>query len=531
MEQTQSQNTTTLRDYARVLFRHKAVIITCFITVMATVFIGLKLKTPLYEARVKMLISAEKQVESPYYRDIIGMRQIDIALTQSEIVKSNPVIERAVMAMKLYEQPLNYEKRYCSSLKARLVDRSTKKLAEKLSQYTNEQQTAILFRSAVERLRKSIKVEPIRDTSLFTISAKDYSPVGAAIIANVVSRSYVIFDLEQQLAELQLKYGDKHLAVKQLRDTIEEMKKGLTAGPVSDIEAIGPASVKIMEQAQIPLEQAGPPEFVTFILALFMAPFLGVMLAFVFEYMDQTFKSPLDMERYLDFPYLGSIPRKKLRDKVVSPDFKSNSAYVKAFRSLSDQVFLLIKNKNIRSILFTSSLAREGTTAVVANIGRYLANKLGHKVLVIDANLRGSNMHKLLKLSDDKGLSDILAGEAGFNECIRTLDDGLSVITSGNSGFNPMTLLDTPRMASMMKEAREKYDVILIDSAYLKDFQDAIMTSDYTDGVVLVIDEGRARRQVVSSAIKPLENKGANMLGAVLNNRTYAIPRLIYEWI
>lgn len=108
----------TLRDYLTVIFRHKAVIIITFVVIMISVVIGLELKTPVYHAQVKMLISGEKQFESPYYKELNSYQQIGISLTQAEIVNSNPVIERVVRALKLYERPSDYEKNYCSTLRA-----------------------------------------------------------------------------------------------------------------------------------------------------------------------------------------------------------------------------------------------------------------------------------------------------------------------------------------------------------------------------------------------------------------------------
>jgi len=520
---------TTLRDYVRILFRQKWVIIITCVTVITTVFLGLKLKTRVYEAQVKMLISAEKQIDSPYYRDILGNRNVEIALTQSEIVKSNPVIERVVKALKLYERPLDYEKAYCTPFKVKLIEAAAKRREEKLKQYSYKQRQALRFRIAVEGLKKSINVEPVRDTNIFTIATRDYSPVGAAIIANVVSRSYVIFDLEQQLAELQLKYGDKHLAVRQLKDNIRDMEKDLNGEPVSDIEAIGPASVKIIEQASVPLESAGPSKMMTFILAVLMAPVLGIMLAFIFEYMDHTFRSPSDMETCLGIPFLGSLPRKRLLERKVVGDSDGTSTYIRAYRNLADQIYLLIKDKEMRSLVLSSTLAGEGTTAVTANLALYMSSKLGHRVLVMDANFRHPMLHKVLKKKNGKGLSNILAGDAYFNESVQKNGSTLSVLTAGNSPLNPITLLDTPRMAALMKDAREKYDIILIDAPQMKDYKDAAMTASYSDGMVLVIEEGYARKEVVKSVVDPLLTKKVNILGAVLNNRTFEIPRVIYE--
>jgi uncharacterized protein involved in exopolysaccharide biosynthesis len=302
-------NELTLRDYLRVLFRHKAVIITSIITVTATVIIGLIFKTPVYEAQVKMLISAEKQVESPYYREIISDRSLQLALTQSEIVKSNAVIGLAVRALGLYNRPLDYEKNFASIFKKPLIISQVALMNFKLRKLTEEQRREVLYRAALEDLKQNVKVEPLRDTNLFVISVSDYSPIGAAILANAVSRAYTIFDLQQQLAELQLKYGEKHPTAVQLKENIEKMSKNLNGAPLPDVEAIGSASVKIIEQASIPRYPAGLPKPVILILAIIMSVFLGVMLAFACEYLDQTFKSPREVESFLGIPYLGAIPK------------------------------------------------------------------------------------------------------------------------------------------------------------------------------------------------------------------------------
>jgi len=518
MNQYANETTTTLRDYLKVFFRHKAVIITTFITVMATVAIGLQLKTPVYQAQVRMLISAEKQVEAPYYRDLLKSQNAEVVLTQSEIVKSNPVIERAVRAIGLYERPLDYEKRFCSNFKKPLIDFRVSKFKKKLAPLTEEQKKAFRFRLAVEELKKNIKVEPIRDTNLFTISVRDFSPLVAAIIANIVSRSYVIFDLEQQLAELQLKYGKKHLSVIQMRDNIEKMKKGLNGKPLSNIEAIGPASVKIIEQAQIPLKPAGTSKYLTIILALVMSLFLGVMLAFMLEYIDQTFKSPQDIEAFLNIPFLGSIPRKKKLRK-------------ESLHNLSSQIYLLMKDKNLKSLLLTSALPKEGTTTIVANLAKHLSQKQGHKVLIIDANLRNPSMHKAFKISDKSGLADVLEGRTSFERAVQDIGSNLNVLTAGKTELNPITLLDSHRMSELLKTARERYEIILIDGANLKDSKDSIILANYVDSICFIINEGKTRKQVVKSAMASLEQKKVSLLGAILNNRTFVIPGFIYNKI
>ncbi|OHB34489.1 MAG: hypothetical protein A2Y08_02885, partial [Planctomycetes bacterium GWA2_40_7] len=336
----------TLRDCLRVLFRQKWVVITTIVTVTIVVALGLWMKTNTYEASGKMLVTAQKGIEAPYYAPLISMQNIQVALTQSEIVKSNPVMERALRAIGL--KPLDFEKKFASPLRQAIIDWQVASLNKQLAEITaktadpkiaEQQKQNILFRRALKAITDSVEVEPVLDTNLFTITYTDFDPGIAAGIANIVSRSYLIFDLEQQLAELQMKYGEKNFAVIQLRDNISQMEKNLNGQPLPNIEAIGPASVKIVEQAMPPMEPAGLPKSIMLIFAFLMSIFLGVMFAFGFEYMDQTFKSPQDVEKILEMPLLGSIPRK------LKPQ---------SYEFIADQLCFELRDRNLRSLMIAA---------------------------------------------------------------------------------------------------------------------------------------------------------------------------------
>ncbi len=510
------QQASTLRDFLKVLFRQKMVVITSFITVVVTVAVGLVFKTPVYEGRVKMLVSAQKQVESPYYREILSGQNMEIAIAQSEIVISNPVIERAVRAVGLFDRPLDYEKNFASPAKKSYIDYTVKSTSARLEKIPAEQRKGYIFRLAVEDLKKNIKVEPIRDTNLFTISVRDFSPVGSAILANVVSRSYLIFDLQQQLAEIQLKYGEKHPTSLQLQDSIAGMIKNLNGQPLSDVEAIGPASVKIVEQATLPLSPTGISKHLTLILAIFMAAFLGIMLAFVFEYMDQSFKSPREIEQVLEIPYLGSVPRK---------------AKVDAFQGLANQLYLVIRDKNLKTISFFSVLPQEGVTNTIVNLGKYLSQTGGYRTLIIDANLRSPEIAKSFKLPAEEGLAEVLEGKLTFEKALKNIGEGgkLQVITAGITALNPLTLLDSNAMKDVLRMSRALYEIVLIDTPNLREYMDTAILSKEVDANCLVVTEGVTRKQVVQTALAPLQHKNAIIIGVVLNNRHFVIPQVIYN--
>ncbi len=504
----------TARDYIKVLFRQKWVVIVTFVTVMVTVSIGLLLCTPVYEATVKMLITGAKQIESPYYRELVTYQNIGAALTQSEIVKASPVIELVIRTIGI--KPLDYEARFANPVKKAVVKFRAWLMERKLAglKLTEEQKRGYYYRFAVKDLKDSVKVEPMRDTNMFTITVKDFNPMAAAALANILSRSYAIFDLQQQLAEMQIKYGEKNLAVTQLRDSIDKLTKNLTGQPLPDIEAIGPASVKIIEQAQPPLKPSGIPNILTFILALFMALFLGVMLAFAFEYLDQTFKAPSDVTKALGIPYLGSIPKK----------FTQSS-----FKNVAEQIYFEIKDNKLKSLIFTAARPKEGVTTTISGIGAHMAGKTHYKVLLIDANPVNSSLHKTLNVPNREGLFEVLEGKIPLERAIVDIGPNLNALTAGKTSLNPATLLESNKMADLIKQVSSKYDAVLIDCANLMESKDVLALVSYTDGVVLLINESKTRKQVAKFAIAPLEQKKARLVGAILGSRTFAIPRAIYE--
>lgn len=585
----------TFRDYLRILFRHKAVIITTFITIMAATVVGVYLKTPYYEAETTMLVTASKKVKSPFYREMRAYPN-EVVKTQTRLILSNPVIERTVRVLGLDKRPVDYEDQFSSGLKSLFMAPKYKNLKSEIEAMTPEEKETFLFRRAVKNLKGSIDTEMFLQTELFTISVKDFDPEEAAKIANAVSRAYVIFDLELQLAEFQVRFGEKHSSSVQLRDYISLMKARLSGELFPhEIDTIGPGSVKIIEQAVKPSRPSTINKAVVFSLAFVLSGTLGIILAFGFDRMGQTFRTPNDVERLLDVPFLGSIPKrkpdetlllgnsnpesarhfrsfhavdhapgKKAIDKPLigdanpvpakhfesfqmmdtAPKRKSNAKplvgdtnpvaarHFQSFQNLSGQIDLLIKDKNLQSILVVDAEGSMETAAVIANLGIYLSRNAGHKVLIIDADLRSQwspSISGIFNISNKPGLTHVLEGRISFDDAVRHMGHNLHVLPSNKTTFNPLTLVGSSMMADLIRRAGKEYDLIFISCADLRRFTDAVLLSSIADGTVLVINENKVKRQVVMNALVPLEKKKINLLGVVLNNRTFEIPEVIYN--
>jgi len=517
MEEYRGINEMTLRDYIGVLFRHKAVIITTIGVMMSTIVIGVLLKTPVYQAQVKMLITGQKPTQADYYDDIgrgASRSSIQVMMTQKEIATSDPVIERAVSVLGLAKKPLDYEKRFCSKLKKVLVSYQVFNVNRQMARFTKEQKEAFAFRMGMEYVRGNTRVEAVRDTDLFTIKVYDYNPLAAAVMANVLSRSYAIFDLEQQLAEMQLKFGEKNPAAMELKAAIEKMTKSLNGAPLPSIEAIGPATVKIIEQAKVPFRPSGIPRPLTLTLGLFLSVFAGVLVAFCFEYLDQTLRSPGEAEAFLGVDCLGS-----LRAVPKNGDYQA----------FSEQLYLVIRDKGATALLFASAMPHEGVTPIIVKLGKYIAEHLHKKVLVVDGNLRHPSLHQAFDLPESKDLINIIEGKQTLERGVRVISPNLHILTSGVSALNPITVLESHMMQDLIREARSKYDLVLFDSAPLRVFKDAAIMAAFVDSVVMVVDVRRTRRHVVRNAMETLKAYNGKTIGFVLNNRSFGIPKMIYD--
>ncbi|MBC8550793.1 MAG: hypothetical protein H8D23_14205 [Candidatus Brocadiales bacterium] len=530
MDSGSSINDATLRDYLKIMFRHKLLFVAILLVVMTITYINLQMDTPKYAAVVSMLISAKMDTEADYYQGI--GTNISITTNHTLKVKSTPVLERVVDALKLYQLPLDYEAKYATNVRKYFMKGQIEKLKIRLEGITPEQRMSIKRELALNRLRSNINVSLIPDSDILTIMVKDYDPVFATVIANSVSRSYIIFDMEQQIAELKLKYGEKHSTVVQLESYIREFEETLDGRLLSGIDAIGPASVKIVEQAvassdPINVQQKG----VLLGGAFFVSMVLGVLFSFGFEYMDQTVKMPKDLEQFFGMAFLGSIPRKKKKDSVLacSPD-SVDSNYTRAFHDLTDRVYQMAKEQNLKTVLLTDVERSDTTEFIVANLGMCLSQKMNQKVVLVDANFRESAVSKFFNISSDVGLVEVLSEQEKLDSIVQNPKEKLYVLPPGNTAGMSNNIIKGDVMNDLINTAAQSYDLTLITCEGIKDSLDASIIAPYVDGVILVINEGQVRRQTMKSLLMPYTRKKVNFVGAIITNRRYELPEFIYRF-
>ncbi|MDD6795957.1 MAG: CpsD/CapB family tyrosine-protein kinase [Clostridiaceae bacterium] len=195
---------------------------------------------------------------------------------------------------------------------------------------------------------------------------------------------------------------------------------------------------------------------------------------------------------------------------------KPKSISAESYRTLRTNIQYSSFDKEIKTIVVTSSEPGEGKSITAGNLAFTFA-QAEKKTIIIDCDLRKPSLHKKFRISNLSGLSDVLIGKSTVNESVYKYTNNLDVLTSGKLPPNPSEMLGSKVMESLLTALRERYDIIILDSAPLQAVTDAQILSTKADGTVFVVRAEKTKRDSVVQAKALLDKVGANILGVVLN--------------
>ena len=188
------------------------------------------------------------------------------------------------------------------------------------------------------------------------------------------------------------------------------------------------------------------------------------------------------------------------------------------YRAIRTNIEYSNVDQNTKTILVTSSDKNEGKTTTVSNLAVSFAN-LNKKVLIIDCDLRNPSIHKMFRLNNIYGLTDILAKDRAVDKCIQKTElENLYVLTAGSTPPNPAEILSSEKMKNLIEDLKNIYDYIFIDTPPIGLVTDAGVLSSFTDGVVLVVKSESVEKKYLEETKKKLDAVDARILGAILNS-------------
>jgi len=247
---------------------------------------------------------------------------------------------------------------------------------------------------------------------------------------------------------------------------------------------------------------------------------LGIATALALDARDRTVKTVQEIKDRLGYTVLGSIPLVKTKMDNTSSflplrDLPQSSAS-EAFRMLQANLKFSSVDQKIKVIVFTSSIPNEGKSTVSANLGMALA-ELGHRVLIIDADLRRPSQHQVWEEPNAVGLSNVLVEDKEVNSVVKELMPNLDVLTAGAPPPNSTALLDSQRMKDVLNQCSLDYDYVLVDTPPLAVAADAAILGRLGQGVLLVVRPNVVAGSNLDNTKEILQRSGQPLLGMVVN--------------
>ena len=234
---------------------------------------------------------------------------------------------------------------------------------------------------------------------------------------------------------------------------------------------------------------------------------------------------------------------KEFQENVLEPQHDSYNALVikrpgKRSKQTPADRFQEIKTKldtsfplgSVRTIVFTGTAHGAGCTTTAAGFANTMAQYCRLNVVLIDANIRSPRLHEVFSFEYNQGLTDLLTNEEVKISLFKKRGHGnLYLIPCGKNAFLPQAIFESTRFVKVLKQMREKFDYVILNAPPVNSYAETKIIGKKVDGVVLVIESGKTRKQVAIKAKQELENAGAKVLGVILNRRKQYIPDWIYK--
>ena len=404
----------------------------------------------------------------------------------------------------------------------------------------------------VDALAKRVTATPQSNTELVDVLVQDPSATRAAQIDNTLMNTYVAQVTKENTDRVNQEGAALQTQINQVQATITQENQELATAQhngqdTTALQATVSANTALLTQltlnyssfkatqaqnletvsvaapASTPLTPASPRVGLNTALGAFVGLLIAAALAALLEFLDQGLNTPDDIRERLGVPCLGVVPRyQPAREGKLAPNQQREfDTASEAYRRLRTNLLFSAPDADLKSVVLTSARSGEGKTRTAANLAVALASS-DKRVVLIDADMRRPNQHRLFGKLRDNGMSElILATTQGripsLNGTHATKHPNLSLITSGTIPPNPSELLTSHRAKLLLHSLAAKHDMLVIDTPPADVVTDALGLAADASATILVVEAGRTNAAQANAVIESLRGVGANVIGVVLN--------------
>lgn len=252
------------------------------------------------------------------------------------------------------------------------------------------------------------------------------------------------------------------------------------------------------------------------ILGFVASSLLGVGAGLLLEKLDERYHSVDAVKDKVPLPLLATIPNESRVKRLTYP--QQSGRFIEALRVLHTNIQLIGKERSIRSLVVSSSIAGEGKSTIAYHLAQ-VATSMGLRVLLVDGDLRHPTVHSLCKIDNERGLTDLISAQISTQDAIVKLPGGsqLSAIAAGSPVADTTNLLASTAMKRLMEQLHQAFDLVIYDTPQMEGLADTSLLAPHTDGVLLVTRMHKTERSSLMKTLDTLRIGRINVLGLVVN--------------
>jgi capsular exopolysaccharide synthesis family protein len=391
---------------------------------------------------------------------------------------------------------------------------------------------------SVDELRGMVSAQPEARTNLVVVQASSESPSFAAALAQATANQVVATTTASERRRLQK-------AVTNAKRRLHSIRKGDTfnrdaiVGQITRLQALADFAqpVQIVKSAAIPSTPVSPRPVRNTALGLVLGAAIALLLAFGRAALDRRLRSTHEIEQHLGLPLVGQVGRSALGTggRLASSREPLSAEDLESFRMLRSglQWLDVDRHEPPRKVLVTSALPEEGKTTVAACLA-YVEAESGARTVLVDCDMRRSQLAERLGAKKTPGLGDYIAGRASYEQIQQSIEPhesvaatraqlngssaafDLKVVTVGTQLPNPSAVLASDRVRELLSRLESDYDVVVIDSSPLLPVVDTLELLPQADAVLLCVRASRTTRDAAATAKQAVEHLPKRPMGIVV---------------
>ena len=542
MNETREENI-DFSFYFQALFKHWLLILFMIAFGVFGAVLTNALMQPRYKSTVLMMIDRENSGRIEQISLGSWTSDEDYYRTQYKLLESKTLLEKVFRDLNLEEIP-EYSKGWKDlkkSLSVSPVVRS--RLVEiTITSYDNRLAAQIANYLAKSFAQQNIKNRLSMAGEVITaLESTEQSPEQQELLNSLpqIVNSDFIKGLKNQeleksseLSRLLGKYTEQHpevISIKKQLASIQqiidrETKRLLQSIKIDLSGQFSANNIRIIDEAVVPEKPYRPRKLLNIAIGLVAGAILGVILSLLAELINQTVKSSKEIEDILKLPLLGFVPHEKQRKGFE--DYRimlkeGNVLTAENIRNIRTMVSFSLNAGKVKSLLITSSLQGEGKSFISSSLATAFA-QAGKKVLLVDGDLRRGRLHRIFKISNEKGLSSLWTeGQTieGAKKNIQKTDvKGLSVLTSGPRPANSSELLSTPVLREFVESLFNDFDLVLIDCPASLPVADTFLWGQIIDKAIFTVRQGKTAVKSAKFALERMKQTNIKVIGCVIND-------------